>query len=47
MWSMSFANDHSPQRNFKKVVMNLIRNICSEITLLELLPYLAGANELN
>ena len=31
----------------EEVLMNLIRNIGSKITLVELLPYLPGANELN
>ena len=31
----------------QEVVMNLIRNMCSGITFLKLLPYLLGANELN
>ena len=37
---------HSPGSSFTRMLMNLICNMCLEITLLKLLPHLPGVNEL-
>ena len=37
----------SPENSHKKMLMNYIYNLCSEITLLKSLPHLREANELN